>query len=153
MSCVLDTSALLKGTETDERGSASLARRIRPHLAETFGLRAPWLAAWEVGNVIHTKRPSSFGSSRQERQELVDVILTGIELDAPSPFHRARTGRLSEDHGLTIYDAAYLELAEREDGVLVTEDHELLEAGRSELGVERSLTVPNAFHHIEDGVL
>ena len=38
---------------------------------------------------------------------------------------------LARDHGLTAYDAAYLDLAKREQLRLATLDHDLQEAGRS----------------------
>lgn len=153
MSCVMDASALLKGVEKGDDGDGDLSRRIRPRLAERFGLAAPLLAAWEIGNVVHTKKRPAVGGSAEQRREVVELLLTGVELDEPDGFQRGRTGRMAEDHELTFYDAAYLELAERREGILVTEDQRLLEAGRSELGVDRSLTVAGAFHRIQDDVL
>lgn len=154
MSCIFDASALLKGAVKDDQDAgASDARKILPHLAGRLGLRAPHLIGWEVGNVVHHKYPNAFGESPEDRMEVTDLFLREIELDVPSRYHLRRTGELGERHDLTFYDAAYLELAEREDGLLITEDQRLLEAGRNGLGIERSLTVSNAFHHIQDGVL
>lgn len=154
MSCVMDASALLKGIEGQPDGEyGELAREIRPHLAEKFCLQAPHLAAWEVGNVIHAKKPEAFADSVEERRELVELLLTGVELDNPEAFERGRTGRLAEEHELTFYEAAYLELADREEGLLLTEDEKLLEAARSEVGVDRAMTRAGAFHRIQDGVL
>jgi predicted nucleic acid-binding protein len=54
----------------------------------------------------------------------------GIELDTtPSP---AGVLALARRHGLTVYDALYLDLALRRDAVLSTLDTKLAQAARSE---------------------
>lgn len=154
MTCVFDASAIMKGAMDDDRDpEASDARTILPHLAARYRLRAPQLIGWEVGNVVHHKFPDAFGGTLERRGELVGSFLRELYLDTPSEEDLRRAGRLAERYDLTFYDAAYLELADRHEGFLVTEDQRLLEAGRSHLGVERSLTTANALHHIEDGIL
>lgn len=154
MTCVLDASVAIKAALSDDRESLSgAARSIRPHLAERFSLRAPSLIAWEVANVVHAKHPDAFGETVDQRQDVVAWILRDLDLDRPHDASTRRTGQLAEEETLTAYDAAYLELAERSDGLLVTEDRRLLEAGRSRLSLDRCLDTAGAFHHIQDGVL
>jgi predicted nucleic acid-binding protein len=56
-----------------------------------------------------------------------------VEIDRRTPemaWHRI--AELARKHGLTSYDAAYLELATRRDAVLVTLDKALASAGKAE---------------------
>lgn len=50
-------------------------------------------------------------------------------------FAWTETARLADLYGLTIYDAAYLELAIRMHALLATRDGDLIEAARAE-GIE-----------------
>lgn len=154
MTCVIDASTLLKSAakETDEEDAAA-ARAIQPPLAEKFGFSAPQLLAWEVANVIHHKsRPSDRTSA--ERAGRLAILLDGIEQVPAEEIDWATVGGLCEEHGLTAYDASYLALALGEtEGILVTEDEDLLEAGRSELGVDRAHSATTALNYVEDGLL
>ncbi len=66
---------------------------------------------------------------------LADLALLAIEVDAETDtFAWSTTLRLAEHHQLTLYDAAYLELAQRLGVPLATLDQELRAAG-STLGL------------------
>jgi predicted nucleic acid-binding protein len=100
-------------------------------------LSSSWLvpAHWrlEVANLLRTAR-------RRERIDLGerDTILRGlgglnVETDRSTGEHAwAETLRLSDKHGLTPYDAAYLELARRRGAALATLDRPLARAADAE---------------------
>lgn len=58
---------------------------------------------------------------------------------------------MAEAHDLTVYDAAYLRLAEARDGVLVTDDDRLHHAGESVLGSGRTYDAEGAWAALDDG--
>lgn len=156
MTAVMDASVLVRAAlNQDHEPGADDARAIQPHLAERFGLAAPALCPYEVANVVHSKHPDRFGGSVEDRQRTVSLILSGVELVAPDPDLLERTGALSEAHGLTAYDAAYLALAEDrgDPSLLVTGDRALLAAGRATLGTDRALTPGGAHARIVAGHL
>lgn len=139
MSAVLDANVALSGAvdeEADPRAEA--ARSILPPLHHRFGLAAPALLVWEVGQIVHREHSASFGDDASERAEVVGDILAEIALDPPTPESTVRTSLLAEKLGLTFYDAAYLELAARDGtSLLVTEDEALRHAARALLGEGR----------------
>lgn len=136
---MLDASTLVKVVLDDGPSpSVEAAQAIYPLLAER-GLQAPALLAWEVGNVVHRKYAGRIGRSFEERAALVASLLAPIELLPADEAMVRRTGQLAEEHGLTFYDAAYLEAAgRREDGLLVTEDGKLLRIAARVLGKDRA---------------
>ncbi len=98
------------------------------------GLCAPAIFALETANGLRTK-------IRQRRitAEFRDLALDrldelGVELDAQVwPLGRLRSVvALSDRHGLTVYDASYLELAVRLDAAVATLDRDLAAAATAE---------------------
>lgn len=76
----------------------------------------------------------------ERRDALLEALLEmDIAIDAETDLHAwSGTVRLAEAHGLTAYDAAYLELAQRRRLPLATLDAALAQAAR-EAGVALSL--------------
>ncbi len=69
------------------------------------------------------------GQWPREREVLTDIRHLGIDVDEATNSHAwGRTLLLAERHGLTEYDAAYVELAIRADGILLTFDNEMARA-------------------------
>jgi predicted nucleic acid-binding protein len=63
---------------------------------------------------------------------LVDLGELPVQIDGSTVEQCwSRTYELAEHHNLTIYDAAYLELAERLSLTLVSADHDLIRAARA----------------------
>lgn len=155
MTCVLDASTLLKSAmaaETEE--GARAARAIQPPLAEKFGFHAPDLIAWEVANVIHHKDRGGKADDAEQRARLAEVLLSVIERVPSWRIDWDSVAALAQDHDLTAYDASYLSLAvDDPDGLLVTEDEGLLEAARSEIGVDRAHRAVTALRYVDDGLL
>lgn len=130
---VLDASAVLDAATPGERFGAFTL------LAERFAAVAPALLAWEIASVVHGRRRESFGKTTSRRSETIELLLAGIEMLPSDEGSRARTGALAERHGLTFYDASYLELAARDEAtVLVTQDRALLAAAARVLGKGRA---------------
>jgi len=113
------------------------------HVADAFLLQMPNGGVWvpslwwhEIGNVLATAR---------RRNRISDNDVSGliqlyddlpIRTDAASGSGMmGRVYRLSIAYGLSAYDAAYLELAERKQAGLATLDATLLQAAR-DCGVE-----------------
>lgn len=154
MTVVIDASAMLSTAQVrQELPPTDPARALIPHLSDRFGLQAPALYAWELGNVVHRKHPDRFGASPEERDRILEAMLRIVELDQPDRAAIEATARIVEHEALTFYDAAYLELAQRTKGLLITEDKRLLESARSVLGVDYGLDIAGAFAHMQDGVL
>ncbi len=90
---------------------------------------APWLLWAELRNIlIVSERRGRLPQGMADRMiEAVDGL--GIELDTtPS---NAAVLALSREHGLTVYDALYLELAHRRAASLATLDGALARAARA----------------------
>ncbi len=92
-------------------------------------------AIWhvEVGNalLVQTRRKRLLPASAAEAFERFPTLAT--EVDTETTGLGWRNGlRLAERHRLTLYDAVYLELAQRRDLPLATLDRELQAAARAE---------------------
>ena len=92
--------------------------------------RAPSLWWFEVRNLLVTNerrgRIDSLKSTRALR------LLAGLPIRLDDHAGQARLLELARRHRLTMYDAAYLELAEREGIPLATLDRQLAEGAASE---------------------
>lgn len=126
MSLVLDCSVTLAWAFPDEHTDASrlLFRRVR----QSGALVPPhWMI--EVANALRM-------GERRKRITPDDVAAfirllaeLPIEFDGDSSWETTEEAqRLSRAHGLTVYDAVYLELAMRRGLPLATTDAELLKA-------------------------
>jgi predicted nucleic acid-binding protein len=122
---VVDASALAGGLMPDETGM-DLSALAGQH--EIF--MAPWLLWVEIRNIlIVSERRGRIPASVVE-QALEAIEALGIVLDtAPS---NASVLALCRRHGLTAYDALYLDLALRHGAVLATRDMALAKAARLE---------------------
>jgi predicted nucleic acid-binding protein len=132
MSLVLDSSVALAWLYSDQ---------VTPATQQVFDIvlaeRAwvPSLWRLEVANSLQmgVRRGRISGEFRDA--SLADLALLAIEVDAETDtFAWSTTLRLAERHQLTLYDAAYLELAQRLGVPLATLDQELRAAG-SALGL------------------
>lgn len=124
---VLDSSAVLSVLLDEEHGDA-----VEGLMAGHTTLCAPALLAYEVTNILSLHR------RRTGDGALSDGALTQFS-EWPWVFEAHCTlaslqavARLCASHGLTAYDASYLELAQRRACPLVTFDQPLRRAAREQ---------------------
>lgn len=134
MNLVLDSSLCLAWCFEDERTPAALAVRERVIDA---GAVVPPLWRYEVANALlmAQRRRRIDEPRRTALLQMLDEF--GIEEDhAPEGDPWAATVRLADLYQLTVYDAAYLELAQRRRLPLATLDDALrAAAGRAAVAV------------------
>ncbi|HVY35195.1 MAG TPA: type II toxin-antitoxin system VapC family toxin [Caulobacteraceae bacterium] len=130
MSLVLDCSATLAWVYGEETTQAVRA------VFEAVGSRGAWVPAlWrlEVANVLEMGVRRHRHDAAFREATLADLALLPLQLDPETDQHAwGATARLAARHGLTLYDAAYLELARRKDIPLATLDRELRAAALAE---------------------
>ncbi len=120
--CLLD--------EADPAADAILAR------VRDVGAHAPLLWTWEIANVLSVSVRRGRMSAADAAANLADLALLPITYDAEGPERAWReTFLLAQNHKLTVYDAAYLELARRHGLDLATRDEEL-RAAATAIGVK-----------------
>ena len=131
MPYVIDPSVALAWLLPDETNDRAAAFRVAVENGADAWIPVHW---WlEVGN----------GLLMAERRKRItaDGVAQALSLLNSLPFEQdeqtaehipARTLALARKHGLTIYDAAYLELAQRRGAILATFDDQLLKAAAVE---------------------
>lgn len=130
MSLVLDSSAALAWIYSDETTEA--IRHVFDLLTEN-GAWVPGLWRLEVANILEMGARRGRHDAAFREATLADLALLPINLD-PETDRQAwgATMQLASRHRLTLYDAAYLELAQRRDLPLATLDRELRSAASDE---------------------
>jgi predicted nucleic acid-binding protein len=120
MSLVLDSSATLAWVYSNETTDA-----IR-HVFDQVGDKGAWVPShWrlEVANILEMSVRRGRNDVNFRDDTLADLALLPINLDPETNRHAwSATARLAERYRLTIYDAAYLELAQRRGLPLATLD-------------------------------
>ena len=137
MRFVLDASIALAWVFPDE--TSEVANLLRKGL-RTGEAIAPPLLVYEIGNaLLNAVRRGRISGA--ERRKLCGVLAAlPIEVDSLSaPRVWGAASDLAEEHGITIYDASYLELAVRTGLPLATLDHALVRAAES-----AGISVPTA---------
>jgi len=130
MSLVLDSSATLAWVYSDE---ATAAIRHVFNLVEEGGAWVPGLWRLEVANILEMGVRRGRHDAAFRDSTLADLALLPINLDAETDRQAwGATLRLAERHRLTLYDAAYLELAQRRGLPLATLDVDLRRAAVAE---------------------
>jgi len=127
---VIDASATLPWCFADEATAATNAVLTRLRTGDEAIVPAHWPV--EVANAlliaVRRKRISPVDAS----QFLVDLESLPIRVDSTTKnLVRAAVFPMAEQYGLTVYDAAYLELATREGTPLMTLDNDLRRAARA----------------------
>jgi predicted nucleic acid-binding protein len=132
VSVVIDSSVTLAWLFEDERSAAADA--VLRQVTES-GAVAPSLWRLEVANALQMAVRRKRIDAAFRDASLADLRALVVAID-PETDHQAwaTTLHLAERYRLTLYDAAYLELAQRRGLPLATLDLELRAAGRA-LGV------------------
>ena len=132
MSLVLDSSATLAWIYSDETTAA--IQQLFDTVADT-GAIVPVLWRLEVANSLTVAMRRGRIDAAFRRAALDDLALLDITSDAHTDTHAwAETLVLADRYRLTVYDAAYLELAQRRALPLATLDEDL-GAAASTLGL------------------
>jgi len=130
MSLVLDSSVALAWAYGEE--DSDILRRVFEQISEK-GASVPGLWRLEVGNVLEMAVRRGRITGESQAAILADLACLPISVDLETDRQAwGATGRLAARHRLTLYDAAYLELAERRQLPLATLDRDLYRAARAE---------------------
>jgi predicted nucleic acid-binding protein len=127
--CVLDSSIALSWVLPSENdASMGLLDDVTAK-----GALAPVLWPLEVANVLLMAERRRRITPTERSQALAWFAVLPVEIDHEAPQRAwANIPALAERHKLTVYDAAYLELASRRGLPLATLDQDLAAAGRAE---------------------
>ena len=124
---VIDASATLPWCFSDEATPATNGLLVRLRTGDEAVVPAHWIT--EVGNALFMAVRRKRISSQDAYQFLADLESLPIRTDAaPKNLVRGAVFPMAEQYGLTVYDAAYLELAIREGLPLATLDDDLRKA-------------------------
>lgn len=126
---VLDASVTATWLLPDEHTEP--ARRVYAKLrAQTIDAHAPELWLWECGNIIanSVKRRRMSPADALLTWSVLDAVRTRVELAMFEPGQVRACLVLAVDHGLSIYDSAYLWLAQSLGLPLLTHDERLKRA-------------------------
>ncbi len=127
MSLVLDSSATLAWIYGDETTEA--IRAVFDQVANE-GAAVPALWRLEVANSLTMAIRRNRIDKEFRRAALADLALLDISTDPNTDAHAwSATLHLADRFRLTLYDASYLELAQRHALPLATLDQDLREAG------------------------
>jgi len=122
MPVTLDASAVAAWLLPDEASLAAdhlYAQALRA--SDVF--QAPALWAWETGNLLNTACRRGRITSKQATDALQMLLRAKVRLEtAPDGRRMQATLDLAQAHGLTFYDASYLEQALRTGAQLATKD-------------------------------
>jgi len=130
MNLVLDSSVALAWVYADETTDAVLGLfdEIRIH-----GAWVPGLWRWEIANVLQLNVRRGRHSADFRDGALSSLGLLPVKVDAEADRQAWDAAlHLAERHGLTVYGAAYLEIASRRKIPLATLDRQLRAAATSE---------------------
>jgi len=126
---VVDASAALAWCFEDEASSFTDALLDRLRHGDQIVVPAHWPT--EISNALLVALPKKRIKARQPELFWDELARLPIEIEPPLTAPQAKTVlALGEKHGLTVYDAAYLELAQRRSLPLATLDADLRKAAQ-----------------------
>ena len=126
---IVDASVILRAFFADEQQDRAQAL-IRDHVTGHLQLVAPDLLVYEVANGVVQARRRGRISQEQAEEILSSFDGLGISL---KPVSSQQMLPMALDYDRSVYDAAYLALAEAEDRPLITGDGRLVNAVRERL--------------------
>jgi predicted nucleic acid-binding protein len=122
---VVDSSVAMKWFIADEKHGVAEASELRDrHLAGECIIAAPSHVILEVLNALWSK-----GAGVMDLSEAADWLVRSRFDLVPVESLAQRAGVLAAEHRLTVYDAAFVALAESLDAELVTADRRLAACG------------------------
>jgi len=131
MKLVMDASCGIGFLMPDEQDTVSLAAlKAMKAGAETW-VAAHW--AVEVSNMLRHAEPKRI-TAAQSAALCAHALALESEVHVDTETYRrafSETLQLAKTHNLTVYDAAYLELAMRKGATLATKDKDLVKASKA----------------------
>jgi len=121
---VVDASVVIKWFNPEEFSKEALALR-KLHIEGTCHLTSPSLMPLEVINALRYNPQIGVKVLEDVAHDLYDLQIALAELDGESLGFAVR---VAYRHGITLYDATYVSLAERLGCDLYTADERLIEA-------------------------
>ena len=131
MKLVMDASCGAGFLMPDEQDPASLAALNAIEAGAETWIPTHW--AVELSNMLRNAEPKRINEAQSARLCAYALSLESqVHVDSET-YRRAfsETLALAKTHGLTVYDAAYLELAMRKGATLATKDAALAKAAKS----------------------
>ena len=126
MAFVVDASMALSWCFQDE--AHPVADRIQDRLVAEKGV-VPTLWRYEMANALAVAHRR--GRIDDALLSTIEVLLAGMNIEESPACGIAELARLAGEHGLTAYDAAYLQVAVARGLPLATLDTPLAEAARA----------------------
>ncbi len=124
---VSDANVVLKWFHREGEEEVDEARALlAAHREQKIVLVILDLTTYEVGNALLRGR---VGASADRVATVLDSLHSICPKVTPTSEDLHKSAQLAEEHGLTLYDAAYAAVAERLGGELATLDAKLLDAG------------------------
>jgi predicted nucleic acid-binding protein len=127
MPFVLDASVVLAWLLPDEQ--SELAEGLISRVAQDRAF-APSLLLLEVGNALLQAQRRARVPAAARKELLAAFTTLPVILEPISADSMLRAGKYAEDHGLSLYDGCYLELAGARGYPLATLDRGLVKAAR-----------------------
>jgi predicted nucleic acid-binding protein len=128
MSLVIDSSATLSWIYADEMNPTS--RKVLDTVLSS-GAWVPSIWSLEIANSLQTALRKARIDSSFRDAALADLRLMDIKIDNETHSYAwSQTLALSDKFDLTLYDACYLELAQRKSIPLASFDKELRQAAK-----------------------
>jgi predicted nucleic acid-binding protein len=126
---VIDGSAALGFLLKDEQGRPSLAAFDAMEQGAPTFVPAHWSVEVANGLLMAERRQRISQAEAAEILQLIEAL--PIAVDDETARRSSETFALARQYSLTIYDAAYLELAIRQSAALATTDRALAKAARA----------------------
>lgn len=123
---VSDANVVLKWFHAEGEEGVEAARfLLEAHKERAVALSVLDLTVYEVGNALMRGRA---GVSAEQAATVVEALVEICPAIRPSPEEVRWASQLAERHDLTLYDAAYVAVAQSRSAELATYDHALLDA-------------------------
>jgi len=114
------------------QATASTDGLFQDGLRQLLALQAPALWFWECGNVLAALVSAQRLTTLDAHEGLEALLFANVRVhEAPTLQMQRTTLFLAGQHGLSFYDAAYLELAMRTGSELATLDRKLRSAAEN----------------------
>jgi len=132
---VLDTSVVLKWFRQDETGAEEALALREAYLDGALSIAVPDLLLYELGNVLRYKPDLD---SDAVGAAVESVLAMGLSWHAVTQERLIRAVEIAFAHDVTVYDAAFVALAEELRADFVTVDERLV---RQVPGIDRVYTL------------